>query len=148
MDHAEHSVTISWTINASADAIYAAWTEPEIMRTWLAEIVEADVRIGGQYKIENHEEDGTVNIHRGEFRELELGRRVLMTFRHDSTEPGTYVGEFVEVTLRPLGPNQTELTLTNGWNVTPLSDEDADAIRAGWNNWIDMMEEALGLQTT
>src|SRR5215213_116114 len=116
MTTAEHGVTIAREIETPAGTIYAAWTVPAIMRTWLAKIVAADVRVGGQYRIENHEEDGTVNVHRGEYRVLEPNRRIVKTFRHDGTEPGTYEDEFVEVSLRPLGPNHTELTLINGWN--------------------------------
>jgi uncharacterized protein YndB with AHSA1/START domain len=141
----EHSVTIVREIEASADEIYAAWTEPEIMRTWLAKIVEADVRIGGRYRIENHEEGGTVNVHEGEYLVLEPGRRILKTFRHYRTEPGTYEVEFVEVTLRPLRPKLTELTLTNGWNGLGMTDEESEALKEGWFLWVDMLEDAMGL---
>src|SRR5215207_8338187 len=116
MTTAEHGVKIVRAIAAPAETIYGAWTEPAIMRTWLAKIVAADVWVGGQYRIENHEEDGSVNGHRGEYRVLVPNQRIAKTFRHDGTEPGTYEDEFVEVSLRPLGPNHTELTLTNGWN--------------------------------
>jgi uncharacterized protein YndB with AHSA1/START domain len=114
------------------------------MRTWLAKIVAADVRVGGQYRIENHEEDGTVNVHRGEYRVLEPNRRIVKTFRHGGIEPGTYEDEYVEVLLRPLGPNHTELTLTNGWTGLGMTDEERAALEAGWSIWIDMLEDALG----
>jgi uncharacterized protein YndB with AHSA1/START domain len=139
-----YGVTVVRAIEAPAEVVYAAWTEPAVMRTWLAKVVEADVRVGGQYRIENHEDDGTVNVHRGEYRVLEPGRRIVQTFRHDATEPGTYEDEFVEVTLRPLGPNSTELTLTNGWTGLAMTDEDLEATRAAWSLWIDMLADALG----
>jgi uncharacterized protein YndB with AHSA1/START domain len=138
----EHGVTIVRQIAASAEELYAAWTEPAIMRTWLAKIVDADVRIGGSYRIENHDGE-TVNVHRGEYRVLEPGRRIVMTFRHDATEPGTYEDEYVEVTLRPLGPKLTELTLTNGWNGLGMTDGESDALKDGWNQWVTMLDDAI-----
>jgi uncharacterized protein YndB with AHSA1/START domain len=144
MTTAEHGVMIAREIAAPAETIYAAWTEPEIMRTWLARVAVADVRVGGQYRIENHEENGTVNVHRGNYRVLEPNQRIVKTFRHEVTEPGTYEDEFVEVSLRPLGSDRTELTLTNGWNGLGMTGEERDALQAGWSIWIDMLEDALG----
>ena len=37
-----NAVTIVRVINASADELYAAWTDPALMRRWMATIVEAD----------------------------------------------------------------------------------------------------------
>ena len=137
-DHA-HSVTVVRTTDVSAEDLYAAWTEPELMRRWMATIVEADVRVGGRYRIETPAKDA-VGPFTGEYRVLEPARRVVQTFSHVATEPGTYTDEFVEVTFRPLGPALTELKLTNSWNGLGMTDEERALLGQGWSLWLDRLE--------
>jgi uncharacterized protein YndB with AHSA1/START domain len=139
----EHGVTLVRVVSAPVAQVYAAWTEPAVMAGWLATVVDADVRVGGRYRIENHEDDGTVNAFEGEYVVLDPGERVVQTFRHVATEPETFVDEFVEVTLRALGPARTELTLTNGWDGLGMSDEEAEQLEDGWGEWLDLLESAL-----
>jgi uncharacterized protein YndB with AHSA1/START domain len=141
----ESCATVTRAIAAPAEAIYAAWTEAERMRAWLAPAVEADARVGGAYRIENPEEDGSVAVHRGQFLTLEPGRRIAMTLRNDASPPGSYEDEQVEITLRPLDPDRTVLTLTHAWNATELTEEHLDALRAGWGIWLDLLENALAV---
>jgi uncharacterized protein YndB with AHSA1/START domain len=42
-----HAITVSRIIAAPPVAIYAPWTEPDLMRRWFATVVDADVRVGG-----------------------------------------------------------------------------------------------------
>lgn len=139
----QHSITVVRVIPASVEEVYAAWTDSAIMRRWLATVVDADVRPGGRYRIENHEADGTVNAFTGEFLALEPGRRILMAFSHVNTQPGTFTDEFVEVTLRALGPSSTELTLRNGWNGVGMTGDDEKTLKEGWSLWLDLLEGAL-----
>jgi uncharacterized protein YndB with AHSA1/START domain len=113
------------------------------MRLWLAKELEADVRVGGRYRIDNGGENGVLFVHTGEYYVLDPGKRIVMSFRHISTLPDTYVDEYVEVLFRPIEPNLTELTLTNGWDGLGMSDEEAAALRNGWNEWLDLLESAL-----
>ncbi len=138
-----NAVTIVRVINASADDLYAAWTDPSIMRRWMATIVEADVQVGGRYRITIHEDDGSVNTFTGEYRVLEPGRRLVKTFRHHSAKPGEYEDEYVDVSFRALGPRRTELTLVNGWSGRPATAEELDGVREGFRIWLDQLEAAL-----
>ena len=138
-----NAVTIVRVINASADELYAAWTDPALMRRWMATIVEADVRVGGRYRITIHEDDGSVNTFTGEYRVLEQGKRLVKTFRHHSAKPGEYEDEFVDVTFRSLGPRRTELTLVNGWSHPPVTAEEQEGMREGFRIWLDQLEAAL-----
>ena len=139
-----NTVVVVRTLDASADNVYAAWTNPTVMRRWLATVVETDLRVGGRYRIAIHEDDGTVNVFTGEYQVLEPGRRIVKTFRHHSAKPGEYVDEFVDVTLRPLGPNRTELTLVNGWTTPSATNQQLEAVKEGFNRWLDLLEAALG----
>lgn len=139
MPDPEHSATIVRVINAPVNELYAAWTEPMIMRRWLATVVEADVRVGGTFRIENHEKDGTVNAFTGEYRVLEPGKRIVQTFHHVSAKPGTHEDELLEVKLRALAPSVTELRLINSWKGAAMSDAELEALEAGWAEWLDLL---------
>jgi uncharacterized protein YndB with AHSA1/START domain len=134
------SVTVVRTIAASRDTLYAAWTEPERMRQWFATIVDADVRVGGRYRIELHEDDGSVNSFTGEYLELDRPERIAFTFTHHSQTPEHRISdEKVVVTLRELEPGRTELTLVNSWTGPAAEPSDYDQLRSGWEEWIDRL---------
>ena len=135
----EHSATIVRVINASVTELYAAWTEPMIMKRWLATVVEADVRVGGQFRIENHEKDGKVNAFTGEYRVLEPGKRIVQTFHHVSAKVGTYEDELLEVKLEPLATGVTELRLINSWKGAAMSEAEVEAFEAGWSQWLELL---------
>ncbi len=135
----EHSATIVRVINAPINELYAAWTEPQIMKRWLATVVEADVRVGGKFRIENHEKDGTINAFTGEYRVLEPGVRIVQTFHHVDAKLGTYEDELLEVKLKALAVGVTELRLINSWKGSPMSDEELEKLEAGWAQWLDLL---------
>jgi uncharacterized protein YndB with AHSA1/START domain len=138
-----HSVTVSRTIAATPATLYAAWTEPERMRRWFATVVEADVRVGGRYRIENHQADGTVNAFTGEYLALEPGVRVEFTFTHHAQTPADRIGdERVGVTFRELEPGRTEVRVTNSWTGPAVEPSDYDLLREGWEEWVSLLEKA------
>ena len=61
------SVVVTREYDAPAIDVFRAWTEPPIMRRWLAAIAESDVRVGGRYRLENRGEDGVVHAFAGEY---------------------------------------------------------------------------------
>jgi uncharacterized protein YndB with AHSA1/START domain len=130
-----HRVTVVRTIAASPEALYAAWTEPDKMRQWYATVVDADVRVGGRYRIELHEDDGNVNGFTGEYLELTPPTRIAVTFTHHSPTP--------EVTFREVGPGRTELTLVNSWTGPEFEPSYYDELRSGWEEWVNRLEKAF-----
>lgn len=139
MDQDRTSATIVKVINASVNELYAAWTEPQIMKRWLATVVDADVRVGGKFRIENHEKDGTVNAFTGEYKVIEPGQRIVQTFHHESAKSGLYEDELLEVKFKQLAAGVTELRLINSWKGAAMSDEEREALDAGWNQWLDLL---------
>jgi uncharacterized protein YndB with AHSA1/START domain len=137
-----HTVTVRRTIAASREAIYAAWTEPDLMRQWFATVVEADVRVGGRYRIEVHETDGTANGFTGEYLELEAPARIRFTFTHHSQTPEDRISdETVTVELRELDPGRTEVTITNSWIGPEFEPSYYDDLRGGWEEWLSRLEK-------
>lgn len=139
----DHKITLTRTIAASAAAIYAAWTEPAIMEKWIASKVDADVRVGGEYR-NTIDAGGQTFIHRGQYVALEPGRRLLQTFSggvdEGIDEPSPYANEFIEVTLSQIESGETEMLFINGWNGPALDEETREATREGWSGWLDQLE--------
>ena len=138
-----HSITMIRTVNAPVDAVYAAWTEPDRMARWVGE-VEADVRPGGRYRFESDAGDGNTFVFTGEYLALEPGHRVRQTFlAGEADTPNPYPNEFIEVRLRELPEARTELTFLNGWDGEAIGEDGVEAAKAGWNQWLDLMEASL-----
>lgn len=143
----DHALVTKRTVRATIDEAYTAWTDGALLRKWFGTVVEADVRVGGRYRVENHE-DGKVYAHKGQFLALEPGKRVVMTFTYDGEplagiDPSAYWDEIVEVTFRALGPRSTEVTLRNAWNGKGMSDDEREGLDKGWAEWLDRYEKAL-----
>ena len=139
-----HRVTVVRTIAASPEALYAAWTEPDRMRQWYATVVDADVRVGGRYRIELHEADGSVNGFTGEYLELTPPTRIAFTFTHHSQTPEDRISdEKVEVIFREVEPGRTELTLVNSWTGPEFEPSYYDELRSGWEEWVNRLEKAF-----
>jgi uncharacterized protein YndB with AHSA1/START domain len=137
-----HTVSVSRIIAASPATLYAAWTEPDQMRRWYATVVDADVRVGGRYRIEVHGTDGSVNAFTGEYLELEPPVRVRFTFTHPAQTPEDRIsGETVTVELRERGPGRTEVTIVNSWIGPECEPSDYDGLRSGWNEWVSLLEK-------
>ena len=139
-----HRVTVVRTIAASPEALYTAWTEPDRMRQWYATVVDADVRVGGRYRIELHEADGTVNGFTGEYLELTPPSRIAFTFTHHAQTPEDRISdEKVEISIRQVEPGRSELTLVNSWVGPEFEPSYYDGLRGGWEEWINRLEKAL-----
>src|SRR5260221_13400320 len=79
------------TIRATAERIFAAWTQPaQLMAWWGPRPVtcagaEVDLRIGGHYRIGNALPHGTSVTISGEFREIEAPSKLVYTLRPRSS---------------------------------------------------------------
>lgn len=75
----ERELVVTRTFNAPARIVFEAWTKPELLKRWWAPKSmgmsllswEADVRVGGRYRLE---------------------------FSHDAAEPMAFFGRYLEVT--------------------------------------------------
>ncbi len=88
-DESPERVVVERVLPGSPDEVYAAWTTPETLRLFMcpgemtASVVEADVRVGGRFRIVMR---GDRDVeHRGEYRVLEPGRRLVFTWASPAT---------------------------------------------------------------
>lgn len=114
-DERDISLTLRRTIDAPVETVYSAWTDPEILRQWLAPgdavvvRVIADVTVGGTFLAEMRGPDGRVWVTRGRYREVVPNRRLVHTWRWD----GSDIESLVTVEFEPESTSSTRLTLTH-----------------------------------
>ena len=85
-------VRLEIRIDASPETVFALLTEPALMRTWLAELVEAESRSGGMFRISG---PAGVSIE-GTYLEVVPNRKVVFTWGGvEGLKPGQSTVEFV-----------------------------------------------------
>ena len=132
-------LTLHRVIGAPVEEVYAAWTEPEMLRRWMApgnaSVVRAvaEVAIGGTFLVEMRGADGRRWLTRGIYREVVPCRRLVHTWRWEGSEVET----LVTVEFEPAAGG-TRLTLTHS---RFAGDEARDEHVDGWTGCLAKLEE-------
>jgi glutathione S-transferase len=139
------SLRITRFIHAPRDRVYAAWTDPEQLRKWFGpENVKTrdlivDVRVGGQFRWDCTDPGGKEVTISGEYRELQPGRKIVFTWKHEENEDWKNHNSIVTVEFfdRQGG---TEIHLTHENLPTEPSRDDH---KQGWESVFDKLEKFL-----
>ncbi len=134
----DQSVTlvVRRTINATADRLFAAWTEPaQIERWWGPQSVtcpgaEIDLRIGGRYRIANSFPDGKIVWIAGVFEQVEPPHKLVYSWR---LEASPEAAERVTVRFQARG-DVTEVIVTHERIADPAV---RDRHEHGWHGCLD-----------
>ena len=132
-------LTLHRVIGAPVEAVYAAWTEPEMLSRWLAPgnatVVRAvaEVAVGGTFLVEMRGADGRRWLTRGQYREVVPNRRLVHTWRWEGSEVET----LVTVEFEPESAGRTRLTLTHA---RFAEDEARDEHVRGWIGCLARLE--------
>ncbi|SFW89785.1 SRPBCC family protein [Amycolatopsis australiensis] len=125
-------LTITRVFDAPRELVYAAWTEPDRLASWLgpqgfaAAAVTLDPRPGGRWRACIRSPEGEELWMSGAYRETSAPERLVFTFAWD--DPG--VETLVTVTFADLG-GKTEMTFTQTGFPTAAERDDH---QAGWNS--------------
>jgi uncharacterized protein YndB with AHSA1/START domain len=140
------SLEIKRLIKAPRDRVYAAWTDPAQLKQWFGpESVEtqeliADACVGGKFRWDLTNAEGEKMTCRGEYRELQPGKKIVFTWRWDDDEAWENHTSIVTVELFDRDGG-TELRLTH----EPLpSEESRKGHTRGWNSALDKLEKLFG----
>ena len=142
-DVQEIYLTLHRTINAPVETVYAAWTDPEVMRRWFAPgdlavaRAVAEVEVGGTFLIEMRGADGENHITRGVYREVVPNRRLVHTWRWE----GSDVESLITIELEPESAGATRLTLTHSRFANA---EARDQHERGWTGCLAKLEALYG----
>lgn len=139
---AKPSLTIKRRLNAPPEKVYGAWTEPAKIMRWFgperAQMLsaEADVRVGGRYRMVFRTPDGEEHNVSGAYREVIPNEKLVFTWMW-RTMPEREL--LVTVALKRDGDG-TLLTLLH----EQFFDEGArDRHRSGWSGTLDKLERYL-----
>lgn len=130
------SLTFKRRIPGPPDEVFDAWTQPEVMRQWLApgdnEVIEVttNVCVGGHFRIRSIAPDGALHTIDGSYRELEPGRRIAMTWGYSGpVELLCEMETLLEVDLAATDDGETAMTVIQSLIASP---EAAEAYADGW----------------
>lgn len=140
-----HSLRLTHVINADAERLFRAWTDPSELRHWWRmeqsgwSFAEAtiDLRVGGRYRLGMTSPEGKTHVAVGEYVEVERPTRLAFTW--DWEEPASRVGDtLVTVEFNPVSPSRTEVVLTH--------ERFADADRVanherGWGQLLRLLDQ-------
>ncbi len=135
---ADRRITLTRSLDASPEAVFAAFTAPETAGRFLfatadgaMERVEIDARPGGAFRIDERRGE-VLARHVGRFTALEPGRRLAFGFAVEEGETPSPV----EITLAAEGAG-TLLTLVH--DIAPEWAEWQGRVRAGWDRMLDSL---------
>jgi glutathione S-transferase len=134
------SLIVRRTIRAGTERLFDAWTQPEQLKKWWGpasvECIDAKVelRVGGRYRIANQFPDGRVLWIAGEFESIERPKRLVYTWRLESTDGPP---ERVTVTFEAHG-SETEVVVTHERIPTKAM---RDMHEQGWLGCLDGLAE-------
>ena len=90
MTNSSKELSLTRLIKAPREKVYAAWTQPELMKQWFAPlpfttpIVELDLRVGGASKIVMQDVDGNQYPNHGVYLELVPNEKIVCTDAYTS----------------------------------------------------------------
>jgi uncharacterized protein YndB with AHSA1/START domain len=138
-----HVVRIERTYAAPAEAVFDAWTSPEVMRRWFhceadwsTPVAEVDLRVGGTVRIAMRRPDGTEARARGELITIDRPHRLVMTWTFDD-EPSNQ--QLIELSFSESGGSTTVVMINSGIS----TDRRRDAQDHGWRGCLDQLDRAL-----
>ena len=136
-------VRIERTFDAPAEAVFDAWTSPEVMRRWFhcepdweTPQAEVDLRVGGEVRVVMRRPDGTEIGASGEYTLIDRPRRLEMTWTFDD-EP--WNRQRVSLSFSESGGSTTVVMVNSGIS----TDERRDAQHHGWHGCFDELVRTL-----
>ncbi|HEY3192505.1 MAG TPA: metalloregulator ArsR/SmtB family transcription factor [Solirubrobacterales bacterium] len=137
-------VRIERTFDAPAEAVFDAWTSPEVMRRWFhvapdweTPEAEVDLRVGGKVRVVMRKPDGDEVEASGEYTLIERPHRLAMTWTFDD-DPSNQQ-QMIELWFSESEGSTTVVMVNSGIS----TDERRDAQHYGWDGCFDELERAL-----
>lgn len=145
-----HSLSLTRTFDATPEAVYKAWTQPELLKQWFAPKpyttpgAELDVRPGGANKITMRSPEGQDMPNEGVYLEVIPNKKLVFT---DAFKGGWIpAGPFMVVTIEmePLAGGKTKYTATvRHWTAEAKEQHEKMGFHEGWGQCADQLGELV-----
>ena len=141
------SLTLTRRYPVAPEKVWRAWTDPQALKRWFGpgpgepvSIAEAELRVGGRFRIVFGGPDGNANECAGVYREIMPNRRLVFTWHWPRTTPERV--SLVTLTFTQIG-RETEFVLRQD----QFFDETArDGHKQGWTASLEKL--AVFLQSS
>jgi uncharacterized protein YndB with AHSA1/START domain len=128
---------------APAEAVFDAWTSPEVMRRWFhcgpdwdTPVAEVDLRVGGAVRIVMRRPDGSQAAANGVYTMIDRPHRLVMRWTFDD-EPSNQ--QLLELAFSEAEGTTTVVLI----NSDISTDERRDDQDTGWRGCLDQLERLL-----
>lgn len=136
------TVRVERTYDASAEVVFDAWTNPEVLRRWWranpahdCAIAEVDLRVGGGYRLTMHDpQSGEDHVAYGTYREVSRPDRLVYSWTWEGSGPYAGHESEVAVTFREHEPGRTTVVLEHAGLLDATSRANH---RRGWEGVLD-----------
>jgi uncharacterized protein YndB with AHSA1/START domain len=153
MNDDPHVLRLERVLDAPPERIFAAWTDPSLLRRWWAAEADwttpgasTDVRVGGRYRLSMRDTSGGVNSVVGEYLEVDPPHRLVYTWAWEAhaRSPAASEVTVVAVDFVPEGSGTRVVLEQRGFAGQNATDEHDH----GWRGCLDNLERRLIGQTT
>jgi uncharacterized protein YndB with AHSA1/START domain len=133
---APRSLAITRIFEAPPDAVFRAWTDPELARTWWSPrgfttvSCDMDVHAGGAWRVRMRSPSGRIHDEGGVFREVSAPDRLVFSQVWDDPGGKPGVETTVTVTFEPHGSGATKVRFEQSGFATAAQDV-ATTVRPG-----------------
>jgi uncharacterized protein YndB with AHSA1/START domain len=111
----ESQITLTRTIDAHIDDVFAAWTDPALIEQWQADEAEFDAFEGGEYRFVTFgdDEDPEQHVVSGDvLKFVENEKLVMSRVSKDEDEDDSDMIFVLEIDFKAVGEDQTKVTIT------------------------------------
>ena len=136
-------VRIERTFAASAEDVFDAWTNPEVMRRWFHPApdwdtpeAEVDLRVGGKVRVVMRKRDGTETGAQGEYTLIDRPHRLVMTWTFDAASSNE---QLIELFFSESEGSTTVLMVNSGISTAERRNDQ----HRGWHGCLDELERAV-----
>jgi uncharacterized protein YndB with AHSA1/START domain len=136
------TLNIERTFQAPAQAVFDAFTSPEVMRRWwhverdwATAVAEVDLRLGGAVRVVMRAADGTEYGGGGVYTEIDPPKRLAFTWLWDDNDARQLIEIDFEETA---GATRVRFTHRGLWSEEAVRSHDM-----GWSASFDLLDEAL-----
>lgn len=148
----DRTLTLTRVIEAPPEKVYAAWTQPDLLKQWFAPkpyttpVASLDVRVGGANVITMRSPEGQDMPNEGVYLEVVPNRKIVFTDAFTAGYAPKDGAPFMVATIEmePAPGGKTKYTATvRHWTVEATKQHEQMGFHTGWGLCTDQLNELV-----